>query len=126
MKQMSCTHFVLFVKDVEATRHFYIDESGCVLRCFSSEEKFLSIAVRDFTINFYGVSSGLAEGYSQGLAHVGFEVETRAIVDDYAKQFQRFDSFQDKRNAAHGPYRFYVCDPDGCTLELHTWQDVKQ
>jgi catechol 2,3-dioxygenase-like lactoylglutathione lyase family enzyme len=125
MKQMNCTHFVLYVKNLAATRHFYVDELGCVLRRFSREEKFLSIAVGNFIINFDSKHQ-VDEGYTLGIAHVGFEVENKDAVDTFADYFESRATFRDKRNTAYGPYRFYVYDPDGYTIEIHTWEGVEE
>jgi catechol 2,3-dioxygenase-like lactoylglutathione lyase family enzyme len=124
--ELSCTHIVLYVEDVNATHHFYTERLGCSLRRFSANEKFLSIAVGNFVINFDGSCPDLIKGYQQGIAHLGFEVETRATVDYYAERLKSSKSFWDKRNALHGPYRFYVSDPDGYTIEIHTWNGVKE
>ncbi len=124
---MNCTHLVLYVQNIDATRRFYIERLGCILRRFSSEENSLSINVGDFIVNFYGTSANkLAEGYSQGVAHVGLEVKTRDAVDFFAKHFQSSAGFDDRRNAVHGPYRFYIRDPDGYTLEIHSWEGVEE
>jgi catechol 2,3-dioxygenase-like lactoylglutathione lyase family enzyme len=123
---MNYTHLALYVQNIDATRHFYIDNLGCIVRRFSSEEKFLSISIGDFIINFDGSCSGLAGGYNQGVAHLGFELETRTMVDSYAEHFRLSDSFDDRRNVAHGPYRFYVQDPDGYTIEIHTWDGIEE
>jgi extradiol dioxygenase family protein len=65
---MMCTHIVFHVKDIDATRLFYVERLGCMLHHFSSEEKFLSIAVGNFVINFYGFQSDAPENYS--LLHI--------------------------------------------------------
>jgi catechol 2,3-dioxygenase-like lactoylglutathione lyase family enzyme len=123
--KLNCTHVALYVKAVEVTRCFYTEGMGCALRRFSAAEGFLSIAVGKFIVNFYQLPAekSFTEPYTWGIAHLGFEVETRAAVDSYAEQFQLSDSFQDKRNTVHGPYRFYMDDPDGYTIEIHTWDD---
>jgi catechol 2,3-dioxygenase-like lactoylglutathione lyase family enzyme len=126
--EMDCTHIALYIKDVEATRRFYTERLGCALRRFSSNEGFLSVAVGRLAMNFYQISARetFDEHYTRGIAHLGFELETRAAVDVCAEQFQLFDRFRDKRNAVYGPYRFYIDDPDGYTIEIHTWQGVKE
>jgi catechol 2,3-dioxygenase-like lactoylglutathione lyase family enzyme len=126
--EMDCTHIALYVKNVEVTHRFYTECLGCALRRFSSDEGFLSIAVGRFIINFYQISDKelLIKNDARGIAHLGFEVETRAIVDSYAEQFQLSHSFCDKRKTTYGPYRFYVNDPDGYTVEIHTWDGVKE
>jgi catechol 2,3-dioxygenase-like lactoylglutathione lyase family enzyme len=126
VNKLKCTHIVLYVKDIEVTRHFYNDVLGCVLRRFSHDEKILSVAVGTFIINFYLMTDSFSEGHTRGIAHLGFEVETRATVDAYAEQFQFSDGFRDKRNAIQGPYRFYVNDPDGYTIEIYTWDGIEE
>jgi catechol 2,3-dioxygenase-like lactoylglutathione lyase family enzyme len=123
---MTCTHVVLYVKDVNATRYFYIEQLGCTLRRFSANEKFLSVAVGNFIVNFYGSHPDLEKGYQQGIAHLGFEVEARAIVDTFANCFQTRVGFHDMRNSTQGPYRFYVNDPDGYTVEIHSWEGTNK
>ncbi|MEM7736049.1 MAG: VOC family protein [Deinococcota bacterium] len=77
--------------------------------------------------------------------HIWLELPTRASdntwfsylqqqgTDIYASAAQTtsktqivLESLDDlKANQGYGPYRFYIYDPDGFRLELHTWEGVE-
>ena len=132
---LSCTHLVLYVKDVSVTHDFYVRYLRCLERRYAPEEDFLSVAVGDFILNFYGskLYEPLEKGYSQGVAHVGLELPTRRDVHLFFKRLGDRQPFGSGRRPLRsvadlaasqrpGPYRFYVKDPDGYTLELHSWE----
>lgn len=134
---LDCTHLVLYVKNVAVTRNFYVGTLGCAARRYAPDERFLSVSVGDFILNFYGLKPGEAppDGYS-GIAHLGLELPTRFDVQQFfgrLADFSRLDSGQSllqtvtdlETSQTPGPYRFYVHDPDGYTLELHTWEGVE-
>lgn len=138
---MQCTHVVLYVKDLQTTHDFYVCILACPARRYAPEEDFLSISVGGFIVNFYGpnLSPTLAAGYSQGVCHLGFELATRAEVERYFARLQvtsylpLASNKQPLETLAHlrvrqtpGPYRFYVLDPDGYTVEIHTWEGVEE
>lgn len=135
---LSCTHLVLYVKDVAVTRAFYVSKLGLTERRYAPDERFLSVAVGDFILNFYGFVPGEAppDGYSTGVAHLGLELPSRAEVQDFFGRLDglpRFGSGQRplqtltdlETSQTPGPYRFYVRDPDGYALELHTWEGIE-
>lgn len=135
-----CTHVVLYVKDLQATYDFYVRILCCPVRRYAPEEDFLSISVGGFIVNFYGpeLSPSLFDGYSQGICHLGFEVSTRSAVERYFTQLQGvsytplasgkrpLETLEQLRaRQTPGPYRFYVLDPDGYTVEIHTWEGAE-
>ncbi len=135
---LGCTHLVLYAKDVAVTRAFYVVALGCAARRHAPGERFLSVAVGDFILNFYGFVPGEAppDGYSKGVAHLGLELPSRAEVQNFfgrLADLSRLGSRQQplrtltdlETSQTPGPYRFYVRDPDGYTLELHTWEGVE-
>lgn len=136
---LSCTHLVLYAKDVAVTRDFYVATLGYAARRYAPDERFLSVSVGGFILNFYGLKPGKAppDGYSGGVAHLGLELPTRLDVRQFfgrLADFPRFGSRQRllqtvtdlETSQTPGPYRFYVRDPDGYTLELHTWEGVEE
>ena len=135
---LACTHLVLYVKDVAVTCNFYVGTLGCAARRYTPDERFLSLSVGDFTLNFYGLKPGEAppDGYSRGVAHLGLELPTRVDVQQFFGRLADFSRFGGRQRPLQtvtdldtsqtpGPYRFYVRDPDGYTLELHTWEDLE-
>ena len=141
---MTCTHLVLHAGDLSATRRFYVTALGCEERRFAPDEGFLSIAVGAFIINFYEISKlapdrSLPDAYAAGVSHLGFEVATRELVETH---FQALNSaayplfgrgkrylkdLQGLRDTqTPGPYRFYVHDPDGYPVEVHTWEGADE
>ena len=136
---LDCTHLVLYVKNVAVTRNFYVGTLGCAARRYAPDERFLSVSVGDFILNFYGLKPGEAppDGYRGGIAHLGLELPTRLDVQQFfgrLTDFSRFGSGQSllqtvadlETSQTPGPYRFYVHDPDGYTLELHTWEGLEE
>lgn len=137
---LRCTHLVLYVNDLSATRDFYIRLLGLPERRYAPEEDFLSVAAGEFILNFYGpkLRESLGAGYSQGVAHLGLEAPTRSVVEEHfshlrqtpfpplASDMQPLEtSVALRTRQAPGPYRFYVRDPDGYTVEIHSWEDVE-
>ena len=136
---LGCTHLVLYVKDVAVTRGFYVGTLGCAARRYAPDERFLSVSVGSFILNFYGLKPGEAppDGYSSGVAHLGLELPAQLDVRrffDRLVDFSRLGSGQSllqtvaalETSQTSGPYRFYVRDPDGYTLELHTWEGLEE
>lgn len=136
---LTCTHLVLYVKNLPATHDFYIGVLGCTLRRYAPEEGFLSVAVGDFIVNFYVPKPArqLSAGYYQGVGHLGLEAPTRSVVEAcftdlqlsgyrlLSSTTQPLETLTDLRaQQTPGPYRFYVYDPDGYTVEIHTWEGV--
>lgn len=132
---LRCTHLVLYVKDVAETWAFYVSKLSLSERRYAPDERFLSVLAGGFILNFYG-SDALEAGYSRGVAHVGLELSTRQAVRHLFEHLHDLPRFGGGRtplkNLADlealqtpGPYRFYVRDPDGYVLELHTWEGVE-
>ena len=135
---LGCTHLVLYVRDVAVTRDFYVDTLGCAARRYAPDERFLSVAVGGFILNFYGFKPGGAppDGYSSGVAHLSLELPTRLDVQRFFGRLANLPRFGGgqrplqtvtdlETSRTPGPYRFYVRDPDGYTLELHTWEGLE-
>jgi hypothetical protein len=92
-------------------------------------------------INFYPREQSFSQA---SVNHIGLELPTQTSVDAwlthlcqkgidvYASAAQTTSKTQLtlktlaelKANQGYGPYRFYIYDPDGFRLELHTWDGV--
>lgn len=132
---MHCTHVVLWVRDVAASRECYVNMLECSERRFAADEGFLSIAAGDFIINFYAIApqKPMPVGYPAGVAHLGFELPTRLLVDRFyniarKSKVGKLTSTEEfvARSAESGPYRFYFEDPDGYIIEIGTWEGVEE
>ena len=139
---LSCTHLVLYVQELSLTYDFYVRLLGLPERHYAPEEDFLSVAAGDFILNFYGpkLHGPLEAGYSQGVGHLGLDAATRSAVERYFSRLRRtpfsplasnvlepLETLYELRSRqTPGPYRFYVCDPDGYTLEIHSWEGVDE
>jgi len=139
MTPFDCTHLVLYASNLQRTHDFYRDLLKCSVRVFN--EQILGIDVGRIFINFYPVKSGAVR---QSVDHIGLELPTRAHVDEWFTHLHSKDvamhlsSVQAKNsnrqklasieqlqaNQVSGPYRFYLSDPDGFQLQLHTWDGV--
>jgi len=134
MSKGKCTHIVLRARDLNSTRKFYVDILRCKERRFDDSEGFLSILMGDFIINFYVFKDKMKipPSYSMGIAHIGFELETRDEVLCFFKILKgspyRVDRDEKKLSESYktGPFRFYVQDPDGYTIEIHSWEGVSE
>lgn len=138
---LSCTHLVLYVQDLSLTYDFYVRLLELPERRYAPEEDFLSVAAGAFILNFYGpkLREPLEAGYSQGVGHLGLDAATRSAVEGYFSHLQRachqplasdmqpLETLHELRSRqTPGPYRFYVRDPDGYTLEIHSWEGVDE
>lgn len=138
---LSCTHLVLYVKDLSLTYDFYVQLLELPERRYAPEEDFLSVAAGDFILNFCGpkLHGALEAGYSQGVGHLGLDAATRSAVEGYfsrlrrtlflplASNMQPLETLHELRSRqTPGPYRFYVRDPDGYVVEIHTWEGVDE
>lgn len=138
---LSCTHLVLYVQDLSRTYNFYVRLLELPERRYAPAEDFLSVAAGDFIVNFYGpkLHRPLAEAYSQGVAHLGLDASTRSAVESYfsrlrrmpflplASNMQPLETLHELRSRqTPGPYRFYVRDPDGYVVEIHSWEGVDE
>jgi catechol 2,3-dioxygenase-like lactoylglutathione lyase family enzyme len=130
---VECTHIVLRVRDLARTHAFYVGLLRCAERRFAVGEGFLSIGVGPFIMNFYAEEKLLPPGYPAGIAHLGFEVQTRKIVEEAFTRLNGSDLCKVttteeamRKSHASGPYRFHVQDPDGYIIEIGTWEGVKE
>jgi catechol 2,3-dioxygenase-like lactoylglutathione lyase family enzyme len=142
---LSCTHLVLYAKELSATYNFtynfYVQLLELPERRYAPAEDFLSVAAGDFILNFYGpkLHGPLEAGYSQGVGHLGLDAFTRSVVEEnfsrllgttfppLASSMQPLETLHELRSRqTSGPYRFYVLDPDGYTVEIHTWEGVDE
>jgi catechol 2,3-dioxygenase-like lactoylglutathione lyase family enzyme len=130
---VECTHIVLWIRDLSRTHSFYIGLLGCTERRYAPDEGFLSIGVGPFIMNFYAEEKPLPPGYTAGIAHLGFELETRREVEDFFARTTKSDlcnvtSTEEATKKSHmsGPYRFHVQDPDGYIIEIGTWEGVEE
>ncbi len=100
------------------------------------------MAAGAFILNFYGpeLYGPLEAGYSQGVGHLGLDAATRSAVEAYFSRLRRTPFLPLANNVLEplktlhelrsrqtpGPYRFCVLDPDGYTVEIHSWEGADE
>lgn len=142
VQAFKCTHFVLYTSNLALSHTFYADILQCDIRAFDPS-KILSVGLGGFIVNFQPTKELQAK---RVVNHLGLEVPTQNAVNEWFK-FLRANNVpmhlskaqtidhqelevatleQLQKNQGMGPYRFYICDPDGYTLEIHTWEGIEE
>lgn len=116
-------HIVLKIENFGHTRDFYERIVG--LQPQTVLNKYITYQLGNFNLCFKEFNDLKSPGLS--VVHLGIEFKTRAEVDQYFKKFIESD-YQLKPKEIiggpkQGPYRFYVKDPSGYTLEFESWEN---
>ena len=137
MTRFDCTHIVLYSGHLPSTHDFYAGLLKCSVRVYN--EEILGVDVGRLFINFYPAK---VSSIQSSVNHLGLELPTRVSVEEWftylsgegaALHLSRVQTKNRERqslrsleqlqaNQVSGPYRFYLIDPDGLWLELHTWE----
>ncbi len=122
MFQGSSDHIVLACNSLAEIRDFYENMLGLVPGTVLAG--YITYPVGTFSINFKE-TPGLQD-VSAAVVHIGVEFKTRGEVDRYFSKINE-STYTSKPSKilggpGQGPYRFYVKDPCGYTLEIETWE----
>jgi extradiol dioxygenase family protein len=120
----NCDHLVLKVENISAIRRFYEGVVG--LEAVTVQDKYVTYKLGNFSICFKEFHGGSKA--ENPIVHLGIEFKTRGDIDVYFKRVND-SSYSPKPSTivggpGEGPYRFYVNDPSGYTLEFESWEDA--
>jgi catechol 2,3-dioxygenase-like lactoylglutathione lyase family enzyme len=114
-------HIVFTVGDINKTREFYEGVIG--LRPNTVSESYVTYELGAFALCFKEIKG--VENVGHAVVHIGIDFPTRAEVDGYFAQIKasNYQAPPEKILGGvgeTGPYRFYVKDPEGYTLEFES------
>ena len=122
MKSAKLTHIEFYTSNVSKTVHFWENILGLKNR-FKRGDR-LNYTINELMIIFQYSEKGLKD-FSQAVGHLGIEFSSKAEVDAQYKRLQK----NSERNIPkpfgglkQGPYRFYLKDPNGISIEFGTWE----
>lgn len=134
------THLILKSNDLQSTRNFY--ETILEIKPQTNSASYLTYSLGPFLLGFKLIeeqikiscssqnnSEILKSIYLQdnSIVHLGIEFKTQREIEYY---FNLLKNKKYKNMSAQvfggiklGPYRFYVTDPNGYTLEFESWEN---
>lgn len=112
-------HVALFVADIDACLHFYIDVLGMRLEWQPDADNYYLTSGHDNLALHRAAASDSPSGV-QRLDHIGFIIQTPAAVDAWHKHFvQRgVKILQAPKTHRDGARSFYCADPAGNTVQM--------
>ena len=122
MNLAELTHIVFNTSQISKTADFWENILG--LKNCTNSKNLLQYKISKFLLMFR-YSEKCPADYSQTIAHLGIEFLSKAEVDtQYEKLKKKFNLNISKPigGLKQGPYRFYIKDPNGITLEFETWE----
>jgi catechol 2,3-dioxygenase-like lactoylglutathione lyase family enzyme len=111
-------HIALFVKDLEACAHFYIEILGMEIEWQPDADNLFLTSGNDNLALHRG--SEKFDKENQRLDHIGFIINTPELVDEWY-QFLSYHNIplqQPPRTHRDGARSFYCYDPAGVTVQL--------
>ena len=111
-------HIALFVKDLEACAHFYIEILGMEIEWQPDADDLFLTSGNDNLALHRG--SEKFDKSNQRLDHIGFIINTPELVDEWY-QFLSYHNVplqQPPRTHRDGARSFYCYDPAGVTVQL--------
>ena len=126
-------HVALFVRDLAACEHFYVDLIGMEVEWRPDEHNVYLTSGGD-NVALHQAESGVErDEASQRLDHIGFFLETAESVDHWYAWLsdQKVRIRSEPRNHRDGARSFYCYDPDGTLVqmihhpEVSQWEELK-
>lgn len=120
IKTRGLTHIHLVVKDVQESLKFYKSVFGMEERFWSGPDLvFLNTPGSHDLITLHQSSEGQPTGASGGILHFGFELVSKADLDNAISEIVAAGGSLKKRGEFTPGMPFaYVTDPDGYEIEL--------
>jgi catechol 2,3-dioxygenase-like lactoylglutathione lyase family enzyme len=113
-------HVALYVQDMEASLHFYVDLLGMQVEWHPDADNiYLTTSGRD-NLALHRRSDGAARGGAQVLDHIGFILQTPEQVDAWY-EFLAAEGVTIKavpRTHRDGARSFYCADPEGIVVQM--------
>lgn len=115
-------HIVLACKDIQKTREFYEITLNIPVR--TVQPNYVTYDLGGFYLCFKETTG--VNDVGSAVVHLGIDFKSRNEVESYYEMLQTKNvsnlSSKITGGPGQGPYRFYVKDPDGYTLEFETWE----
>lgn len=112
-------HVALFVQDIDACLHFYIDVLGMKLEWKPDDDNYYLTSGTD-NLALHRGDSGKTPSGPQRLDHIGFIIRTADAVDDWHSHFVKsgVKILQAPKTHRDGARSFYCVDPAGNTVQM--------
>lgn len=112
-------HVALFVKDLEACEHFYVDLLGMTVEWRPDPDNVYLTSGND-NLALHRAPAGFAPDGPQRLDHIGFIIESPQEVDVWYDFLHAHDVPMKTAPRTHrdGARSFYCLDPDGSTVQM--------
>ncbi len=112
-------HVALFVKDLEACEHFYVDLL-CMAVEWRPDPDNIYLTSGNDNLALHRAPAGFAPDGSQRLDHIGFIIESPQEVDVWYDFLRAHDVPMKTAPRTHrdGARSFYCLDPDGNTVQM--------
>lgn len=115
-------HIVLASRNIQLTREFYEQIIG--LAPGTVQANYVTYDFGGFLLCFKERSD--LSDLGEAVVHLGVDFPKKEDVDSYFGKFKGMNvktiSTCTIGGAGQGPYRFYIKDPDGYTLEFESWE----
>ena len=110
-------HVALFVREFEATEHFYVDLLGMQVE-WRPDESSVYLTSGNDNLALHRTEIPFAEG--QHLDHIGFFLNTPEDVDEWFDFLRAHDIRMKTEPRTHrdGARSFYCLDPDGNSVQM--------
>jgi catechol 2,3-dioxygenase-like lactoylglutathione lyase family enzyme len=111
-------HVALFVKNYEATEHFYVELLGMAVE-WRPDENAVYLTSGNDNLALHRVSYDFS-AETQHLDHIGFFLNEMTDVDDWFDFLRGHDIAMktDPRTHRDGARSFYCLDPDGNSVQM--------
>ena len=112
-------HVALFVQDIDACLHFYIDILGMKLEWQPDADNYYLTSGND-NLALHRVNDDKTPNGPQRLDHIGFIIRTPNAVDDWHSHFVKsgVKIVQAPKTHRDGARSFYCADPAGNTVQM--------
>ena len=112
-------HVALFVQDMDACLHFYIDILGMKLEWQPDADNYYLTSGTD-NLALHRANKDKTPNGPQRLDHIGFIIRTADAVDDWHAHFVKNNVkiLQAPKTHRDGARSFYCADPAGNTVQM--------
>ncbi len=114
-------HLVLASNSITKTRNFY--EETLKLEPGTVQDNYVTYELNGFYLCFKQVKK--QQNFGLAVIHLGIDFKTQTEVKDWFDRLQNLNLDISEKilgGIGKGPFRFYIKDPDGYTLEFETWE----
>ena len=121
MKPAELNHIVFHTSKIPETANFWENVLG-LENNITHNENLLQYICGKFLVMF-SHSEKAPKDFSQAIGHLGIEFPSKKNVDEqYERLKKKLDIPKPIGGWGKGPYRFYIKDPNGISIEFETWE----